>query len=133
MRDLVFKNFRVKLASLLSATLLWFTIHLTMPHGAEIVNRVFAGLPIKILVAPDDSHEFRIEPWTVQIELRGDANVIRALREEQVEVFVKLADTDCGAKQVRRRIQVHPPEGTRLVSVDPEEVIVERMSGNPRD
>ena len=65
------------------------------------------------------------------VRLRGDLGVLQSLREEKIEVFVNLTDINKATKGLRKRIQVHPPEGTRLMSVDPEEVMVERLPAPP--
>lgn len=131
MRALFFTNFRVKLVSLLAAVLLWFTIHLANPPEATLVDREFPGLPIDVKVAAGDPHGYEVEPGTVTVRLRGDLGVLQGLREEKIEVFVNLTDINRSTKGLRKRIQVHPPEGTRLMSVDPEDVMVERLPAPP--
>ena len=127
MRDLFFTNFKAKLLSLLAATFLWFTIHLANPPEATLAERDFPGLPIALRVASGEPHSYKVEPWTVQVKLRGDLGLLQSLREDQIEVFVNLTDVSKETQSLRKRIQVHLPEGARLISVDPEEVTVGRL------
>ena len=133
MRDLVFTNFQAKLLSLLAATFLWFTIHLSTPPEVAFIERDFPGLPIRAIRASEDANSHHIEPWTAQVRLRGEPSVMQNLREEQIEVFVNLSDIKKETKGLRKRLQVYLPEGIRLMSIDPEEVTVESLPAVPAE
>ena len=133
MRDLVFTNFQAKLLSLLAATFLWFTIHLSTPPEVIPIDRDFPGLPIREIRSSEDPNAHRVEPWTAQVRLRGELSVMQNLREEQIEVFVNLSDIKKETKGLRKRLQVYLPEGIRLMSIDPEEVTVESLPAVPAE
>lgn len=136
MRDLLLRNFQVKLLSLVAATFIWFTVRLANPPEVALVERDFPGLPITVMLGLDETFRYKIEPWTAQVRLRGDPATFQNLREKQIEVFVNLTDTEKQTKGLRKRVQVYLPEGLRLMSVDPEEVTVvtiERVPPAPTD
>ncbi len=131
MRDLLFTNFKAKFLSLLAATFLWFSIRQATPPEATLVERDFPGLPIELKVSSEEPFSYKVEPWTVQVRLRGDPAVLQSLREDQIEIFVSLTDVKVDADGQRKRIQVRAPDGTRLISIDPEEVVVKRLPAPP--
>lgn len=136
MRDLLLRNFQVKLLSLVAATFIWFTVRLANPPEVALVERDFPGLPITVMLGSDEAFRYKIEPWTAQVRLRGDPATFQNLREKPIEVFVNLTDTEKQTKGLRKRVQVYLPEGLRLMSVDPEEVTVatiERVPPAPTD
>ena len=133
MRELILHNFQAKLLSLLAATFLWFTIHLSTPPEVAFIERDFPGLPIREIRSSEDPNAHRVEPWTAQVRLSGAPSVMQNLREEQIEVFVNLSDIKKETKGLRKRLQVYLPEGIRLMSIDPEEVTVESLPAVPAE
>ncbi len=127
-RDFFVINRWQKLFALVLAVLIWLAVRtgVSLNPVAEVGHgtRVFDRLPLTVLTTSTDLGRYRLEPEHVTIILRGDPAVLQGIRPGEIEAFVNLSEnTPMGT----RLIHVYPPEGTALVSVRPEEVLVERL------
>ncbi len=98
-RDFIKNNFGWKVASLLLATLVWFTIKGViqndspdLPGASASVVRIFTALPIKLLVDASETRRFTISPSAVTVTLRGHPSILESLSREQVHAFVDVSD-----------------------------------------
>jgi YbbR domain-containing protein len=129
-RELILHDFRWKLFSLVLANLLWVMIWLSthserLPGSSE-ATREFPRLPITVMTVATETRGFQVSPSVVSVTLAGDATALAKLNGAQIAVFVDLTDV-AGAARLRRRIVVHPPPGTALARVEPEQVQIERI------
>ena len=134
MRDLIFKDFWLKLFSLALAVLIWLTVYFFAKdrEGAPIARglpilpeprRVYRELPVMVMSSAADVRSFRVIPSTVHVTVEGDAKRLDGIPERDIHVIVDLTGIEA-AKGLRKRIEVSTPAGIRLVAVDPPEVEV---------
>lgn len=130
MRDLLTRDLGWKLFSLLLATVVWFTVR-TLSRDAlsparlpdSWVTRSFDELPILVVSAASDVHEFRVDPPVARVTVSGRAELLRALESRDIRVMVDLTGVE-PAGDLRKRLDVSVPAGVTLVSVVPTEVRV---------
>lgn len=127
-RDFFVTNRWQKLFALVLAVLIWLAVRagVSLNPVEEVGHgtRQFDRLPLTVLTTSTDLGRYRLEPEHVTIILRGDPAILQNIRAGEIEAFVNLTEnTPMGT----RLIHVYPPEGTELISVRPEEVLVERL------
>lgn len=129
-RDFFVTNRWQKLFALVLAILIWFAVHSGVTLAPEAVaghsHQEYAEVPLLVLTPAADLGRYRLQPESVRVLLRGDPSVLKVVNSRAIEAFVSLAeDSPMGT----RPIHVYPPAGTALISVEPDEVLVERLSG----
>ena len=95
------------------------------------VRRDINNVPVRMLLPPGASSNFRIKPSTVDLSLKGRVNVISNLSERAVQAFVDyngMNDRDEASLPVEVTTTL---PGVNVMIVDPPEVRVER-TGTPR-
>ncbi len=127
-RDFFVINRWQKLFALILAVLIWLAVRtgISLNPAGDVGHEIrqFERLPLTVLTTSTDLGRYRLEPEHVTIILRGDPTVLQKVRPAEIEAFVNLAEnTPMGT----RLIHVYPPEGTAVVSVRPQEVLVERL------
>jgi hypothetical protein len=132
LRNLVVKDFWLKLFSFALAVLTWFTISSAIQQegtpgtplrlGAAR-QRTFSNLPVVVLSSAGDVHNFRVEPQEIEVTVEGDAQAMRKLQASDLHAVVDLTGIQA-AHDLKKRIDVSPPAGVLLVKVDPEQVQV---------
>jgi YbbR domain-containing protein len=131
-RNLIFKDFWLKLFSLALAVLTWFTIRFAIakevsPVGSLVLSATaqvtFPNLPVVILSSAQDVRNFKVNPQEVEVTVQGDPKVLRTLRSKDIRVLVDLTGI-ATAGGMRKRIEVSTPAGITHVRIDPDEVQV---------
>jgi YbbR domain-containing protein len=108
-----FRNIGLKLAALGLGTLLWLTV-----SGHEIERRIYvpvsySGVPPLLELTGDQMDG-------VAVYVRGDDNLVGALREGDIRVVVSLADAQPGLNVLPLRIEeVVAPLGVQVLQIDP--------------
>jgi len=136
LRDLVFKDFWLKLFSLALAVLVWlivsFAIKKEVPPGSKepepktsvaTSERTFANLPVLVMSAAQDVRNMRVRPAQVEVTVQGDAETIKRLQSKEIRALVDLTGIE-SARQLTKRIEVSTPAGISHVRVLPEDVEV---------
>ncbi len=131
LRDLIFKDFWLKLFSLALAILIRLTVSLAIekevtpiPNLAfQNARRTFFALPISILSSAQDVHSFRVDPSEVEVMVEGDAQRLERLQAKDIRVIVDLTGVESGA-DLRKRVDISAPVGVTPVRIDPEQVRV---------
>ncbi len=130
-RDLILKDFWLKLLALAVAVLIHLTVSTAIKRELGLAadtasvahSRVFPALPVLVVSSAADVHEFRVRPSHVEVEVRGPADVVSRLTEKDVRVIVDLTDIQWTAG-LRKRVEVSTPPGVMHVRVWPSEVEV---------
>ena len=128
--ELFTRNPGQKIFSLVLASLIWFAVHagLTLgSHGSPIGHdtRLFESRPITVLTAAADLGRYEVRPDRVSVLLRGDAAVLAKIRPQELEIYVNLVEPS--PSRTTRLIHIFAPPGTEVVTVNPAEVMVERL------
>ena len=120
-----------KIFSLLLASLIWFAVRTGIGLNLRVDDvgrdgRRFAGLPITVLTTASDLGRYQVVPATVTLVLRGDPEVLKDLAPADIEVYVNLVEP--GPGRSTRPIHFHAPAGTEVVTINPVEVQIERIT-----
>jgi hypothetical protein len=126
-RELVTKNFWLKLFSVVLATLIWLAVNKAevseLPGGrmAEM-TREFDLVSVAVLSSVGGHEPAQIEPSHVKVKVGAQAKVIEALRFEQLRAFVQLqpGQRPSGAFAV----EVLAPREVIVLSITPNAVIL---------
>jgi len=126
MREWIIKDFWWKLFSVLLAVAVWVTIHKyrqdDLRPGPASVEITYNDVPVAIVSAAGDVHDFRVAPATVSVTVSGSRNVMGILQANQIHAFVDVTAFDPASKILRQRVEVSTPAGVSLTSVDPMQV-----------
>lgn len=123
LRNLVLEDFWLKLFSLVLAVLIWLTVTFASQQEVRTDRRLFSHLPVTIMAAAEDVHNFRVSPSEVDIIVQGDPKVLQNLHSKDIRAMVDLTGVAV-ARDLRKRIEVSVPAGIAPVRVAPEEVQV---------
>jgi YbbR-like protein len=140
LREFIENNFWWKLASIMSAGLIWFTIYYSSIQGkiipsknrAEENSALIFPLPIKVMTSAGEARGFVVTPAEVDVTVRGEPSVLDELKKTDVRVYIELDDVK-ETRATRKKVRVHTPENVILKKVVPEEVTVERAVARPVD
>lgn len=130
MRDFLTKDIGWKLFSLGLAVSLHFTVRAVRQSGGDTgrplearSTQPYRGVPVLVMSSAADVREFRVDPATVQVTVRGRPETLAQLQEEDIRVTVDLTGIE-SAQNLKKRVHVSTPPGITLVEVIPEEVNV---------
>lgn len=132
LRDLIVKDFGLKLFSLVLAVLIYCTINFVAIKqdtptfsgwGMPGEVRTFENIPVLIVSSAADVRHPKVLPETVTVTLQGDAKVLAGLGSDEIRALVNLAGIE-SASDLRKRIEVSTPAGVTRVRVVPAEVRV---------
>jgi YbbR domain-containing protein len=136
-RELITKNFRWKMLSLLLAALAWVVISTTLNKDQILrqspvittSERQFTSIPITLLTAASNTNQFKVTPSFVDIKVNGKKDELERLQLREVTAFVDLTGTP-DEEQFRRNIQVRVPREFTVASgaIEPAFVFVERVT-----
>jgi len=124
MRDWITKDFWWKLFSVILAVAIWVTIHKyrqdSFERNGSSVENTYGDVPVFVVSATGDVHDFRVVPNTVSVTVNGSKNVMGILQANQIHAFVDLSGFDPNGKNSRRAVQISAPSGVTLINVDPQ-------------
>jgi hypothetical protein len=124
LRKLILTNFGWKLLSLALAVAIWLTVKgFSSDSGSTQTERTFADLPAQVVSGTTDVRTFRANPDVVQVTVKGRPDLIKALTERDIHVFVDGSTTD-PTRSFRQRVDVAAPTRITIVKVEPAEVEV---------
>lgn len=129
LRQLVLKDFALKLFSLALAVLLWFTISQAIDQqGGNALSlltqeHTFSNLVVSVVSSTQDPSRFRVTPTDVAVTVRGDARALNALQGVQIRPLVDLTGVEA-ARDLRKRVEISTPAGVTFIRVQPPEIRV---------
>jgi hypothetical protein len=132
LRNLVMKDFWLKLFSLALAVLVWNFVNAAVkkqvpPARAPesiiqpLQRQTFLRLPVVVMSSASDVRSFRVDPSEVAVTVQGDPNLVEKLLAKEIHPIVDLTGIE-SARDLRKRIDVVTPSGISYVRVDPPEV-----------
>jgi hypothetical protein len=129
-RNLIAKDFWLKLFSLALAILIWLTVWFSI-HGETASSPWLAliGRPPdeSVLTVPVHVPEGTCEPSQVSLTLRGDPQVLRTITPQNLRVEVDMTGVE-SANGLLRPVEVILPKGIFYTRVEPDEVAVQFSS-----
>ncbi|HEY5234091.1 MAG TPA: CdaR family protein [Verrucomicrobiae bacterium] len=125
MRDWLTKDIGWKIFSVVLALVIWLTVHNVYPEPGAATTQArentYGNLPVLVVSGSADVHNFRVEPATVSVTVRGPPGVMSTLQADEVRATVDLSGVAPG-KDLQRKVEVSTPLRVTLVSVDPPKV-----------
>lgn len=129
LRDLIMRDFWLKLFSLALAVLIWFTVSFAIQQqvspattlGLSMKERTFYNLPVVVMSSAADVRSFKVSPSEVEVTVQGDARTLQRLQSSQIRAIVDLTGIEA-AHDLRKRIEVSTPPGVTHVRINPPEV-----------
>ncbi len=123
LRKLFLEDFWLKLFSLALAALIWFTVTFVSQKDVRTSTRVFLNLPVEVVSATEDVHNFKVSPSEVEVIVQGDADSLQNLQNRDVRVTVDLSGVSA-ASELSKSVEVSLPPGVTYLRVVPEQVRV---------
>ena len=124
MRDSFTKDIGWKIFSVILALVIWLTVHKIYEEPGAATTRArentYGDLPVLVVSASSDVHDFRVVPATVSVTVSGPPDTMAILQANQIRATVDLSV----GKELRRKVEVSTPPKVTLVSVDPPRVTV---------
>jgi len=130
-RNLVAKDFWLKLFSLALAILIWLTVRFsisgetsTSPWLALLGHATDENIvSVPVHVPSGNAQNFSVDPPEVQVTLRGDPKIIKNLRTLDVRAQVDLTGIE-SANGLLRPVEIVLPQGVSYTHITPDEVEV---------
>jgi YbbR domain-containing protein len=130
LRHLIFRDFWLKLLSLALAILIWLTVSFTK-EGMSVKGigsnsqstLTFFNVPVLVMSEASDVHDFKVNPSSVDVTVRGDAKALESLQIHQIRALVDLTGVEM-VRGLKKKIEITTPPGFTYVSIAPEEVDV---------
>ena len=131
-QNIILKDIRLKLFSLMLATLAWFTVAFALRNSTSPLPSIsltpmeqstFFHLPVVVMSSAEDVRSMKVNPKEVDVTVRGEAKALRKLSSKDIRVIVDLTGSEA-THDLKKRIEVSTPAGVTHVNVDPEEVQV---------
>jgi hypothetical protein len=131
LRNLVFKDFLLKLFSLAMAILIWLLVSIAIRQqpssatttGPTLAGRTFYNLPLGIVWTTNQTRQFLVSPREVEVTVQGDTNALEKLQPADLHAMVVLNGTE-PAGGMSKKIEVATPSGVSYVHVVPPEAQV---------
>ena len=138
-RNLLFRDFWLKVFSLVLAILIWLTVwHFFIsqdvsPAGvlgrAGTEERTFANIPVLVISAAADVRDFKVSPGEVTIKVRGELWKLQALEKKMhddpqardIRALVDLTGIE-PVRGTRKKIVVTTPPDITFKQAEPDEV-----------
>lgn len=120
-RNLVVKDFWLKLFAFALAVLIWLTVKFSIRGEGSFSSAIFGrGSDEIVMVVPvhvpaADPNAYIVQPSEVQVTLRGDPKLLKSLTDDDVQAQVDIPNAE-SAEGVRQ-VQIILPQGiayTRL-------------------
>ena len=129
MRHPVFKHFGLKIISLGLAVLIWLVIKMSLERPGTSPPGLLRGpatqeyhCPVLVLHSATNAQIFQVQPPEVTVRLSGDPVVLRRLRADDIQAYVKVLDL--AQAQGRFFVDAHLPRDVRLEDIQPSQVSV---------
>jgi hypothetical protein len=136
-RNLVVKDFWLKLFSLALAILIWLTVRFSI-NGETSTSPLLALLghaadetvvTVPVRVPVSGAQTFKVDPTEIQVTLRGDPKILKSLRSEEIRAQVDLTGVET-ASGLLRPIEVVLPQGISYTHLSKDTVVVSTAPKN---
>jgi YbbR domain-containing protein len=128
-RNLVVKDFWLKLFSLVLAILIWLTVQFSISKEVSpLAALIGRAVDEKVLAVPldlplVDGRTVTVDPAQVQVTLRGDPKLLKSIGAEDIRAIVDLGGVET-ADGLSRRVQLILPPGISYTQLTPDAVEV---------
>jgi len=131
LRQFLFRDFWLKLFSLVLAVLIWLTVSFAIRKDVSpvaalagpIVEQTYYNIPVRIIFSAADVRSVKVNPSEVEIKVRGETRLLQGLKPDNIRAVVDLTGIEA-ARGLRKRIEITTPAGVTFVQVVPDQVEV---------
>jgi YbbR domain-containing protein len=128
MRDLLIKDWGWKLFSLFLAAVIWLTVHKIIdPKNTDVTAAgstfTYDNLPVRVVSASADVHDFRVAPASVKVTVSGPADIMNKLKIGDVHAVVNLSGATL-ASDLHLPIEISAPANVTITAIEPDSVLV---------
>jgi YbbR domain-containing protein len=131
LRNLIFRDFWLKLFSLILALGVWKVVSKAVDDNlsprsvttAMKQEKVFAGVKVLVVSSAADVRNFKVHPEVVEVTVRAESQFLEGLKATDIRAIVDLTDIEA-ARGLTKRIEVSTPPGVTYTKISPEEVSV---------
>ncbi|MEY4005855.1 MAG: hypothetical protein RLZZ221_1951 [Verrucomicrobiota bacterium] len=127
LRNLILKDFWLKLSSLALAVLIWLTVTIAIRNEMALSNGLASAPPrtFSLRIAPvsgtADVRGVRVNPEFAEVTVRGELGSFENLQAKDIHVLADLTGGD-PTRSARVRLEVTAPPGVEIVRVIPADV-----------
>jgi YbbR domain-containing protein len=122
------RDWMLKFFSLALAVLTWLAVSFSLrqkvvevPGHPAVSERTYYDLPVLIVSAAADVHDFRVKPAEVDVTVQGEETLLNNLQSRHIRVLVDLSNV-ATTNALKKRIEVVAPSGITHVRIEPDEV-----------
>ena len=115
-RSLILDHLGLKIFSLILGTLIWMAVRTNFANPAE-ADRTFTNRPILVLTDNAEHSAVVVNPNQASVTVRGSASLMQLLKDEDVQVFVRLSEKHHLTSELP--VHVHVPAGATVVLLTP--------------
>ncbi len=126
MKDLILRDWLLKLFSLTLAILTWLAVSfslrrsvVTVPGTANTSERTYYELPVTMLSHSGTIPEIEVSPKKLDVTVRGDEALLKSLSGKSIKLIVDLSEMASNKVQ-RLPVEVITPPGVAQVKIDPD-------------
>jgi YbbR domain-containing protein len=129
MRDLFTRDLGWKLFSLFLAAAIWFTVNRILheaslpPPDLNTSAQTYDNLPITVVSAAADVHDFRVTPLVVKVTVTGAAETLKTIQADEIHAIVNLTGADLGREE-HLPVEIYAPTNVTVTGIDPARVLV---------
>lgn len=133
LRNIFFRDFWLKLFSLVLATLIWLIVYLfaikqdvapsAALRNANVREHSLEQVPVLVVSSAADVRNFKVNPSSVTVKVRGDRKDIDALKSTDIHAIVDLTGIE-SATDLTKKISVTVPANITFISAEPDSVEV---------
>src|SRR5213593_1550961 len=115
LQHLVFHNWRLKLFSLVIATMLWAAT------ARESTSEIGVNVPLEYQNVPPNTEVISDTTNTVEVRLRGPSTLIREISPQDISTTIDMGKMTLGSEKILELTaqQVRAPFGVEVVGVNP--------------
>ena len=130
-RNLVVREFWLKLFSLALAILIWKIVSPHVP-GKETANLpgksteltgTYFNVSLGVVSSAGDVHDFKVSPSSIEVTVRAEPEIFKKLQATDIHAQVDLTGIEA-AQDLRKRIEVVTPPGVAVVRCEPDQADV---------
>ncbi len=126
MRDLILRNFWLKLFSITLATVIWLLIHYSIHDESNSLTPAYIKVPVTVRLASGDQRVFRITPDEVVVTAVGKDPALFQPTQKEVHVTLDLT-TFTNLQPTTLRLRADGPRDVIVLQILPSAVEVQQV------
>lgn len=132
-RNLIFRDFWLKLLSLVFAVFIWLAISKVLlkkdvgspmaAFGTHSIERTYVNVPVLVIFPAAEMRNVNIDPTEIQVTVHGEPEAMEKLQPQHILARVNLTGIE-SAKALRKEIDITLPPGITYTRILPDKVEV---------